>query len=141
MNRNGVGILVDKTVKDDVVKIKRIGDRIIMLKLVLGNKFIYVINAYTPKIGLDVETKVKIWEDIDDLVCRIGNEDIIFIGGDFNRHVGKDKENFERIHGSFGFGARNEEGKRILKFALGHDFIITNTFFKKRDSHLITLKN
>ena len=99
-NRDGVGILVDKNVKDDVVEIKRIGDRIIMLKLVLGNKFIYVISAYAPQIGLDAETKVKFWEDMDDLVCRIGNEDSIFIGGDFNGHVGKDRKNFEMIHGS-----------------------------------------
>lgn len=42
--------------KDDVVEIKRIGDGIIMLKLVLRNKFIYVISAYTPQIGLDAET-------------------------------------------------------------------------------------
>lgn len=33
-NRNGVAILVDKTMKDDVVEIKRIWDRIIMVKLV-----------------------------------------------------------------------------------------------------------
>ena len=66
-NRNGVGILVDKTVKDDVVEIKWIGDRIIMLKLVLENKFIYVISAYAPQIGLDAETKVKLWEDMNDL--------------------------------------------------------------------------
>ncbi|XP_024017031.1 uncharacterized protein LOC112090299 [Morus notabilis] len=110
-------ILLDKTMKDDVVKIKRIGDRIIMLKSVLGNKFIYVISAYAPQIGLDAETKVKFWKNMDDLVCRIGNEDNIFIGGHFNGHVGKDRKNFERIHGGFGFGARNEEGKSILEFA------------------------
>ncbi|EXB60461.1 hypothetical protein L484_014914 [Morus notabilis] len=52
-----------------------------------------------------------------------------------------DCNDFERIHDSFGFGARNEERKSILEFALGHDFIITNTFFKKRDSHFITFKN
>ncbi|XP_024024769.1 uncharacterized protein LOC112092551, partial [Morus notabilis] len=78
---------------------------------------------------------------MDDLVCCIGNDDSIFIGGDFNGHVGKDRKNFERIHGGFGFGAQSEEGKSILEFALGHDFIITNTFFKKRDSHLILFKN
>jgi len=78
---------------------------------------------------------------MDDLVCHIGNEDSIFIGEDFNGLPGKDRENFERIRGGFGFGARNEEGKSILEFELGYDFIITNTFFKKRDSRLITFKN
>jgi hypothetical protein len=35
-NKNGVGILIDKTLKDGVVGIKRPGDRILLVKLVLG---------------------------------------------------------------------------------------------------------
>jgi hypothetical protein len=35
-NKNGVGILIDKTLKDGVVGIKRQGDRILLVKLVLG---------------------------------------------------------------------------------------------------------
>jgi exonuclease III len=35
-NKNGVGILIDKTLKDEVVDVKRQGDRIILVKLVLG---------------------------------------------------------------------------------------------------------
>jgi exonuclease III len=35
-NKNGVGILIDKTLKDGVVDVKRQGDRIILVKLVLG---------------------------------------------------------------------------------------------------------
>ena len=35
-NKNGVGILIDKTLKDGVVDVKRQGDRIILVELVLG---------------------------------------------------------------------------------------------------------
>jgi hypothetical protein len=35
-NKNGGGILIDKTLKDGVVDVKRQGDRIILVKLVLG---------------------------------------------------------------------------------------------------------
>ena len=35
-NKNGVGILIDKSLKDGVVDVKRQGDRIILVKLVLG---------------------------------------------------------------------------------------------------------
>jgi hypothetical protein len=35
-NKNGVGILIDKILKDEVVDFKRQGDRIILVKLVLG---------------------------------------------------------------------------------------------------------
>jgi len=33
-NKNGVGIIVDKDLKEEVVDVKRIGDRIIAIKLV-----------------------------------------------------------------------------------------------------------
>jgi hypothetical protein len=35
-NKNGVGILIDKTLKDGVLDVKRQGNRIILVKLVLG---------------------------------------------------------------------------------------------------------
>jgi hypothetical protein len=47
-NKNGVGILIDKSLKDGVVDIKRQGDRIILVKLVLGNVVLNIINAYAP---------------------------------------------------------------------------------------------
>ncbi|WKX94956.1 hypothetical protein Q1695_011868 [Nippostrongylus brasiliensis] len=40
--------------------------------------------------------------------------------------------------GGFGYGARNEDGERILEYACSHDLVITNTTFRKRPSHLIS---
>ena len=37
-----------------------------------------------------------------------------------------------------GYGDQNEEGARALDFALENNLAICNTFFQKRDSHLIT---
>ena len=47
-NKNGVGILIDKTLKDGLVDVKRQGDRIILVKLVLGNVVLNIISAYAP---------------------------------------------------------------------------------------------
>ena len=49
--RNGVGILIDKCFKK-VVEVRRIGDRIISIKFVLGEETINIISAYAPQIGL-----------------------------------------------------------------------------------------
>jgi hypothetical protein len=35
--RNGVGILIDRSLKDGVVGVRRQGDRIILVKLVVGD--------------------------------------------------------------------------------------------------------
>ncbi|XP_071739940.1 uncharacterized protein [Rutidosis leptorrhynchoides] len=40
--------------------------------------------------------------------------------------------------GGFGFGPRNEEGRSILEFAIAHELVIANSFFKKRDAQLAT---
>ena len=50
-NKNGVGILIDKTLKDGVVDVKRQGDRIIVVKLVFVDVVLNIISAYAPKVG------------------------------------------------------------------------------------------
>ena len=44
-NKNGVGILIDKSLKNGVVDVKRQGDRIILVKLVVGDLVFNVISA------------------------------------------------------------------------------------------------
>jgi hypothetical protein len=46
--KNDVGIVLDKSLKDGVVDIKRQGDMIILVKLFVGDLIFNVISAYTP---------------------------------------------------------------------------------------------
>ncbi|GMP25558.1 hypothetical protein CsSME_00002369 [Camellia sinensis var. sinensis] len=65
----------------------------------------------------------------------------LVIGGDFNGHVGIDKLGYDRVHGGYGFGDRNEAGESILDFALASDLVVANTMYKKREEHLISFKS
>ena len=56
-NRNGVGVLIDKSLKNGVVGVRRQGDRIILVKLVVGDMVLNVISAYAPQVGLDESAK------------------------------------------------------------------------------------
>ena len=47
-NRNEVGVLIDKSLKNGVMGVKRQGDRIILVKLVVGDMVLNVISAYAP---------------------------------------------------------------------------------------------
>ena len=49
MNRNRVGVLIDKSLKNGVVEVRRQGDRIILVKLVVGDIVLNIISAYAPK--------------------------------------------------------------------------------------------
>ncbi|KAK6762473.1 hypothetical protein RB195_023265 [Necator americanus] len=53
------------------------------------------------------------------------------------RHTSR-KDGFESCHGGYGFGARNDDGSRILEYVVTSDLIIANTQYRKRESHLIT---
>jgi hypothetical protein len=46
--KNCIGIVLDKSLKDGVVNIKRQGDKIILVKLFIGDLVFNVISAYTP---------------------------------------------------------------------------------------------
>jgi hypothetical protein len=56
-NKNRVDIILNKSLKDGVVDIKRQGDRIILVKLLIGYLIFNVISAYAPQIGLNESIK------------------------------------------------------------------------------------
>ena len=86
-NRNGVGVLIDKSLKNGVVGVRRQGDRIILVKLVVGDMVLNVISAYAPQVGLDESAKRQFWEDLDGLIRAVPSSEKLFIG-DLNGHVG-----------------------------------------------------
>ena len=55
-------------------------------------------------------------------------------------HVGRDADGYGGVQGGMGFGTRNAEGERILEFGDAVGIVVCNTFFKKEDSKLITVK-
>ena len=93
------------------------------------------------QIGLDEHIKTQFWESMDELIRGIPQGEHVFIGGDFNDHVGKDRGGYEMAHDGHDFGDRNDSGEAMLDFAVAHNRIVANTFFRKRDEHLITFKS
>jgi exonuclease III len=56
--KNGIDIVLDKSLKDGVVDIKRQGDRIILVKLLVEDLIFNVISAYAPQIGFNESVKM-----------------------------------------------------------------------------------
>jgi len=46
------------------VVVKRIRDRIITLKFVVEKRYLNVIRAYAPQVGIKEHLKVKFWEEL-----------------------------------------------------------------------------
>ncbi|KAK9666491.1 hypothetical protein RND81_14G188200 [Saponaria officinalis] len=106
--RNGVGIVIDKDYIDDVVEVSRKSDRIMSIKLIVGDEALTVISAYAPQVGLEASLRRAFWEDLEEVVERVPIGERLLVGGDLNGHAGTSRVGFERIHGGFGFGERNE---------------------------------
>ena len=94
-----------------------------------------------PQVGHDESAKRLFWEDLDRLVRAVPSSEKLFIGGDLNDHVGTLSAGFEVVHGGFRYGSRNQEGEEILDFPIAFDLMIANTFFRKRQSHLVTFSS
>ena len=47
-NKNIVGVLIDKSLTNSVVGVRRQEDRVILVKLVIGDMVLNVISAYDP---------------------------------------------------------------------------------------------
>ncbi|VFQ71221.1 unnamed protein product [Cuscuta campestris] len=137
--RNGVGILVAPELREFVVEVKRISDRLMAIKLVLGGCAINVVRAYAPHVGLADEVKREFWDALDGVVVGFPLTEKVIIGGDFfNGHIGDSVEGFEDVHGDFGFGSRNPVGISLFEFARASDVVVANSCFPKRDDHLAT---
>jgi hypothetical protein len=139
--KNDVGIVLDKSLKDGVVDIKRQGDKIILVKLLVGDLIFNVISTHAPQIGFNENVKMQFWEELDALVSSVPIFEKLFIGGDLNRHVSSSRVDFDGVHGGFRYESRNQEWEGILNFALAYDLIVVNILFRKRISHLVTFSS
>ncbi|XP_026746110.1 uncharacterized protein LOC113507456 [Trichoplusia ni] len=139
--RNGVGVVLDNRLKESVVDVKRVNDRLIAVKVIVDDIIFNIVSVYAPQSGCEESVKEKFWNDFDCLMMNVQDNEEVFIGGDFNGHVGRESDGYERVHGGRGFGNRNTYGEALLQAACAFDLAITNTWFRKREEHLITYKS
>jgi len=52
-----VGVIIDKQLLEDLVEVRRKGDRILLVKLILGRKISNIISVYAPQVGVDESSK------------------------------------------------------------------------------------
>ncbi|XP_070007600.1 uncharacterized protein [Nicotiana sylvestris] len=111
------------------------------IKLVVGECTLNVVSAYAPQAGLDEEIKRRFWEGLDDIVRNIPHSERLFIGGDFNGHIGSSANGYTEVHGGFGFREQNGGGTSLLDFSKTFDLVNANSSFLKREEHLVTYQS
>ena len=111
-NRNGMSVIIDKQLLEDVVEVRRKGDRILLVKLILGREIFNIISVYAPQVGLE-SSKHQFWEDLDEIVQGKPSREKLCIGGDLNGHVGTSRYGFDSVYGGFSFGKKMNQVTRF----------------------------
>ena len=110
LRRNGVAIMVNKSVRNAVLGCNLKNDTMISVHF-QGKPFnITVIQVYAPTSNAE-EAKVEwFYEDLQDLLELTTKKDVHFIIGDWNAKVGSQET--PGVTGKFGLGIQNEAGQR-----------------------------
>ncbi|XP_064099434.1 uncharacterized protein LOC135210471 [Macrobrachium nipponense] len=66
--RSGVGIVITKEMKENIVGIERKSERIMKARLCCGGHILNVVSAYAPQTGCSEEVKNKFWRDMDEVM-------------------------------------------------------------------------
>ncbi|XP_057521629.1 uncharacterized protein LOC130801766 [Amaranthus tricolor] len=114
---NGVGILMSNDILKQLVEVRRCNDMIMLVRIVVGEEIIFIVNAYESQVGLDEQVKCEFWDNLGNLMKTIPEDEKVFLRGDFNGHISRDAGNYNSVHGGFGLGARNESGENLLENA------------------------
>ncbi|KAL1448519.1 hypothetical protein WDU94_000571, partial [Cyamophila willieti] len=132
--KNGVAIIINKTVKNLVTEVNNISDRLIKMNIKLHDEIISIIQCYAPQTGCPDSDKLDFESTLENHLK--GDKNIIM--GDMNAQVGTDRTNYETVMGPWGYGNQNPEGERLIDLCMRNEMLLGNTWFKKRDSHKIT---
>lgn len=133
--QHGVGILVGPDLARGIERVHYINERIIGCEVKMKNEKVGIIQVYAPQSARTVEEKEHFYELLQAVVETLSGRVKTFVIGDWNGHVGVDREGYEEVIGAFGLGDRNADGERILNFCALNGLKIMNTFFKHKESH------
>ena len=140
--RNGAGIVLDPELKKGVLSVSRESDRLIWIKMEINKVAVNVVSAYTPQQGCDEEEeKEEFWDLMDEVMGKIPGNEIVWLGGNLNGHIGQGNAGVEEITGKVGSSERNATGEKIVDFAMRNKIAILNTYFKKEVSRRTTYKS
>ncbi|CAG4977210.1 unnamed protein product [Parnassius apollo] len=138
---NGVAVVLAEHFQDSVLEVRRICDRLMVVRLLVKGVVTHLISAYAPQVGCSDADKTLFWDRLGDLLRGIPLSHDVVLGDDLNGHMGEVQGDNERVHGGYGYGRRNAEEETILRTCIAADLAVVKTFFKKKTKHLITYRS
>jgi len=95
---DGVGIFVAEKWADSVVSVERHSERVLILKMVLGDCLLNVFTVYAPQSGKPDEEKESFLDDVFHLVSSIPQNEMVVFAGNVNGHIGSSNVGYDGTH-------------------------------------------
>ncbi|CAH2109246.1 unnamed protein product [Euphydryas editha] len=126
---HGVGFLVRRKYKDNIITFTGISERVCILEIKLENLCFAFIQAYAPTENSSQDELESFYEDLVKAHDSTSTE-YIFSMGDFNAQIGTPEKHERPATGEYGFGIRSTRGGRLIQYAQEYNLKILNTMFK-----------
>ena len=107
---------------EKVVEVRMVSDKVMTLVVVYEQDVLRLTRGYSPQSGRSLEEKQSFY---DELKCEWDMhyaDDLVMCLGDLNGHIGR---HVDGIHGGYGVGQRNLEGRMSLQFCLEENRKVT----------------
>src|SRR6267154_5973299 len=95
----GVGVLVAEKWVENVIEVKKLSERIMLISVSIGVNIRNVISGYAPQVGRAIVEKKKFWLALSKIVDEIRQDEFVVIGGHMNGHVGRKADGYEGVDG------------------------------------------
>lgn len=130
----GVGFIVKKCLKNNIIGFYGVSDRIAVLTIMLPiqKQPVSIVQVYAPTETTKLEIKNHFYNKLNEVTKNLDNTVIIM--GDFNAQIGKRRTYEDRIIGPFTTGKRNENGQKLIDYALENNLQIMNSYNKRKFS-------
>ena len=108
-----------------------INNRILIAHFMTKKFRVSVIVVYAPVNQLTeiLVTQMNFTYMLQEQIDRAPSRNLVFLLGDFNAQVGRNRDRWYPSLGKFGVGKENSNGYRLLQFCRYNNLVITNTVF------------
>ena len=96
----GVGVFV----AEKVFEVKRVSDRIILVKIIVRQRMLCFLSVYDPQCGLSDSVKDLFYDQLRAVTAMIPASEFLIPCGDWNGHVGSTGSGYKEVHGGYGYG-------------------------------------
>jgi hypothetical protein len=131
----GVGILINKNIKDTLLEWKPVSERIITAQINTKFRKMTVVQCHAPTENANLEEKEAFYNCLDRTLLDVHRNDIILLMGDFNTQVGSDNQDTEDIIGKHRLPHRND---LLIELCGRYGLIIGDSIFPHKDCQKAT---